>query len=282
MAFNWLKKIGKNVAYYPGCLTNYVLASEAGNYRRILEKIKVDFIVVPEHLCCGSPVLNAGYEKDARTLARKNLELFKKYNVRKIITNCPACFKTFLKDYAEMLPDWDIEVEHVITPILNYLRKKNIDKENTEKIAYHDPCHLGRHLGIYDEPREILERLGFEIVEMRNNKADSLCCGGGAGLRVNNPKLASDIAKERVKQARESGVKKIVTTCPLCFAHVKEAATSLSTPKSNSDKQGLRGMAENSNIEVVEFSHLVAEKLGISVEKTDLKREKEELKEACS
>lgn len=257
---SFFKNLGMNTAYYPGCLTNYVLVSEANNYRKILERIGVDFIVVPEQICCGSPVLNAGYEKDARVLARKNLELFKKYSVKKIITNCPACFKTFFKDYKEMLPDWDIEVEHVITTILNYLRKKRFDKAEREKVAYHDPCHLGRHLGVYDEPREVLERLGYEVVEMRNFRENSLCCGGGAGLRVNSPELASKIAKERVRQAGDVGVRKIITPCPLCFAH----------------------MAENSDIEVLEFSHVVAEGLGIKVEKTDLKSEKCELKEACS
>jgi len=277
MVLKWLKNIGKNTVYYPGCLTSYILQDEASNYRKILEKLKVDFIVLPEHLCCGSPVLNAGYEKDARNLARKNLELFKKYNVRKIITNCPACFKTFLQDYKELLPEWDIEVEHVITTILNHLRKKKMDSENREKVTYHDPCHLGRHLGIlrnqkisdgpknssfcgYDEPREILERLGFEIIEMKHNRENSLCCGGGAGLRVNSPELADKIAKARILEAKELGVSKIITPCPLCFAH----------------------LGENSDIEIVEFSHVVAEGLGLKAEKTNIKKEKCELKEACS
>lgn len=257
---SFFKNMGKNTAYYPGCLTNYVLQAEAGNYRKILEKLGVDFIIVPEQLCCGSPVLNAGYEQDARKLARKNLETFKKYSVKKVITNCPACFKTFSKDYREMLPDWNIEVEHILFTILKYLKKKNTDKANREKVSYHDPCHLGRHLGIYDEPREILERLGYEVVEMRNNRENALCCGGGAGLKTNNPELANKIAKERVKQAKDAGVSKIITPCPLCYAH----------------------MHENSDIEVLEFSHVVAEALGIKVEKTNLKKEKCELKEACS
>lgn len=259
---SFLKNIGKNTAYYPGCLTSFVLEKEAGNYRKILEKIGVDFIVLPDILCCGSPVLNAGYECDARKLARKNLEILKKYGVKKIITNCPACYKTFAKDYKEMLPDWNIESEHIIFTILNYLKKKLIDKENQEKAVYHDPCHLGRHLGIYDEPREILESLGYEIVEMRNSRENSLCCGGGAGLRANSPELACKIARERIKQAREAGVSKIITTCPLCFAHMHEYS--------------------EAGIEIVEFSHAVAKGLGIPVEKTDLSKEKCEMKEACS
>jgi len=257
---SWIKNMGKNTVYYPGCLTKYALNPEAENYKKILNKLGVDFIILPDILCCGSPVLNAGYETEARKLARKNLEIFKKYNVRKIITNCPACFKTFLKDYKEMLPDWKIEVEHAVFTILRYLERKRIVLEKKEKVTYHDPCHLGRHLGIYDEPREILERLGYEVVEMKNNRENALCCGGGAGLRVNNPELANKIAKKRVKQARDIGVKKIITTCPLCFAHLGE---------------------NFSDIEVVEFSYAVAEALGLKPEKTD-KLNEEEMKEACS
>ena len=115
-----------NVLYYPGCLTKFVLQSEMNNYRKILNKIGVDFIMLPDemHLCCGSPVRNAGYEKDARQLARKNFELFKKHSIGKIITNCPACFKTFMQDYKEMMHDWNIEVEHITKTILNALKKR--------------------------------------------------------------------------------------------------------------------------------------------------------------
>lgn len=255
---NWFK--GGNVLYYPGCLTKYVLNAEIANYRKILEKIGVEFIMIPGELCCGSPVRNAGYEIEARKLARKNFELFKKHNIRKIITNCPACFKTFFKDYKEMLPEWDIEIEHVTLTILEYLRKKKIEYILKERVTYHDPCHLGRHSGIYEQPREILRRLGYEVAEMKNNRENALCCGGGAGLKTNNSELAGKIAKERIKQAREINVSKIVTTCPLCFAH----------------------MAENSGIEIIEFSQLVADALGLKAEKTNLNKEKEELKEAVS
>ena len=242
--FSFLKS--GNTLYYPGCMSKYVLKAETENYKKILAKIGIDFIMLPNELCCGSPVLNAGYEQEARKLARKNLEMFKEHSIKKIITNCPACYKMFLQ-YKEMLPDWDIQVEHTVLVILEYLRKKSISLSIKEKVAYHDPCHLGRYLDIYEEPRELLGRLGYEVVEMRNNKENSLCCGGGAGLKANNPELANKIAKIRIEQAKEIGVGKIITTCPLCFAHLKE----------------------NSKIEIEEFSYIVAEALGIKGEKTD-------------
>lgn len=239
--------IGKrNVLYYPGCLTKYVLKAELDNYRKILNKIGVDFIMLLNELCCGSPALNAGYETEGIKLARKNLEIFKQHKISKIITACPACFKTF-SSYKEMLPDWDIEVEHICITILNYLKKKNIYYETRKKATYHDPCHLGRHSGTYQEPREVLNRLGYALVEMKNNRENALCCGGGAGLKANNPELADKIAKERIKQAKNIGVSTIITTCPLCFSHMDE---------------------NSAEVEVLEFSWVVADALGLKPEKT--------------
>jgi Fe-S oxidoreductase len=238
---------GGNTLYYPGCLSKFVLKSETENYKKILARLGIDFIMLPNELCCGSPALNAGYEKETRKLARKNLNVFKEHNIRKIITNCPACFKTFKQDYNEMLPDWDIEVEHVSVAILDKLRKKPglIKNKKEGRVTYHDPCHLGRHSGIYEEPREILNILGFHVIEMRNSRENALCCGGGAGLRVNNPSLALKIGMERIEQAKKINAEKIITTCPLCFSHM-------------SDK----------GVEVEEFSYSVAQALDIQALKT--------------
>ncbi|MBI2047367.1 (Fe-S)-binding protein [Candidatus Pacearchaeota archaeon] len=238
-----------NVLYYPGCLTKHMLSAELENYKKILNRLKIDFIMLPQEMCCGSPARNAGYETDARKLARKNLELFKQHSVSRIITNCPACFKVFSQDYKEMLPDWGIKAEHIVFTILNALEKgqKAIVKKSSEKATYHDPCHLGRHCGIYEEPRLILELLGYEIVEMKNNKENAFCCGGGAGLKANNPELAAKVAKRIIKQAKDAGVSKIITTCPLCFAHLTE----------NSDI----------GIEITEFSYAVADALGLKAER---------------
>ena len=238
-----------NILYYPGCLTKHMLGAELENYKKILNRLGVDFIILPDELCCGSPALNAGYEKDARSLARKNFELFQKHNIHRIITNCPACFKVFSQDYGEMMPDWDIKTEHIVFTILNALEReqKAIVKKNNERITYHDPCHLGRHAGIYEEPRLILELLGYEIAEMKNNRENAFCCGGGAGLKANNPELAEKVAKRVIKQAKDAGVSKIITTCPLCFAHLTESS--------------------DAGIEIQEFSSAVAEALGLEAER---------------
>ena len=145
------KILGGNILYYPGCLTKFVMKDLEKNYEEILRKCRIDFIKLTDvEVCCGSPVLNTGYENDFKTLAKKNLEIFKKHSIKKIITSCPACYKTFHKDYRELLGDeWDIEVEHVTQTIANALKsgKLRVKKLRSKKLTYHDPCHLGRHWG---------------------------------------------------------------------------------------------------------------------------------------
>ncbi|MEM5793965.1 MAG: (Fe-S)-binding protein [Candidatus Aenigmatarchaeota archaeon] len=221
---------GGNILYYPGCLTKFVAKDLGENYRKILRKIGIDFIELKDlEVCCGSPALNAGYRNDAKNLAQKNLKVFKEHSVRKIITSCPACFKVFSQDYPKLLDKWDIEVEHTTQTIAKAIKegKLKLNKKFNNIITYHDPCHLGRYSKIYEEPREILKFLGFEIVEMEFSRENSFCCGGGGGVVGNYPELAEEIAKERLKQATKTKAKVLVTACPLCYVHLKKFANGM-------------------------------------------------------
>jgi len=222
------KLIGGNVLYYPGCLTKFVMKDFQINYQYILKKIGIDFIRLKDiEVCCGSPALNAGYKKDFETLARKNLDIFKKHAIKKIITSCPACYKTFNEDYPEVLgKDWDIEIEHITQTIFKATENGKLvfDKKKKGKVTYHDPCHLGRHSGIYDEPRKILENLGYEVVELRNNRENSMCCGGGGGVRSNFPELSFNISQDVLKDAEDTKTSTLVTACPMCDSCFIEAA----------------------------------------------------------
>ncbi len=218
-----LNLFGGNTLYYPGCLTKFVAKDLGENYKRILDKIGIDFIVLRDlEVCCGNPVLNAGHEKEARELAKKNFKLFKERGVKKIITSCPACFHMFNKNYPQLIKKWDIKVEHITQTIARAIKKGKINtkKLNTE-ITYHDPCHLGRYEGIYEEPREIIKKAG-NLKEMKLARNYSFCCGGGSGVKSNQPNLADSIAKERVNMAKETNAKVLCTSCPMCYLHLKE------------------------------------------------------------
>lgn len=222
---NWLSNIGNATLYYPGCLTKGVLKDEFNNYKEIFNILGIDYILLPEtEFCCGLPVLNGGYKKDFRELAQKNFELFKKYNVKKIITNCPSCYHTFKEIYPKILVGWQIEVEHATVTILRALEKKGMKNNfiSKEQVSYHDPCHLGRYSGIYEEPRKIIQILGGEILELKNNRENALCCGGGGGLRANFSDVSKEIAKKRIESLPVE-FKKIIAPCPLCYLNLKSA-----------------------------------------------------------
>jgi heterodisulfide reductase subunit D len=223
---DWFK--GGKVLYYPGCLTKGVLLQQFENYKEIFNRLGMDFFMFSDkESCCGLPVLNAGYKKDARKLAKKNFDLFKKEGVTKIITNCPSCYHTFKEVYPNILREWDIEVEHATVAILNALKKKGIryrgSDADREAVAYHDPCHLGRYSGIYEEPREVIRLLGGKILESDFNREDAFCCGGGGGVRANLPELAKDIAKLKVKDIPKDA-SKIISPCGLCYSNIKSVS----------------------------------------------------------
>ena len=222
------KILGGNTLYYPGCLTKFVAKDLEEKYQKILRQNGIDFITLSElELCCGSPALKAGFSADFKKTAQKNMKIFKDHGVTKIITNCPACFMVLKKYYREALEeDWDIEVEHISQTIVKSKKIENLKIENSRRrrVTYHDPCHLGRQMGVYDEPREVIKSLGYKISEMDLNQKNSFCCGGGGGVQSNEPDLANKIAQDRVKQAKKTGAKTLCTACPLCFLHLKENA----------------------------------------------------------
>ena len=207
------KLSGSNTLYYPGCVTQYALPEVGARYETLLRRAGVDFIVLPgETLCCGSPVKRAGYSADFEDLKQKNLAVFNRFSVRKIITNCPGCYHTLKHNYG-------LDAYHV-TQILSPRLDAKSDATARE-MTYHDSCHLGRWSGIYDQPRQLLQNAGWEVTELPDNREHSLCCGAGGGVKSNYPELANAIARQRLEQV-QNGV--LCTACPLCYAHFKENA----------------------------------------------------------
>ncbi len=224
-----LKKIkslfeDRNTLYYPGCITKFVYKDLLKNYRQLLRKAGVDFIELKDlEKCCGSPVINAGYKKDYQDLITHNKKVISEAGVNKIITNCPACYKVLKENYP------DLEVEHAVVTLFNALSKKKliINKKFSDVVTYHDPCHLGRHSGVYDEPRILIESLGFTINEMPANRENSLCCGAGAGMQNNNKEISHKVTNMRVGMAKSIKAKMLITTCPMCYHQLKKHAKGL-------------------------------------------------------
>jgi len=216
---NFLENIKeKNILYYPGCFTKTVLPEIQKNYEKILNDLGIDFIMLKdEEYCCGSPVLRAGLRKDFEEIKAKNIEIFKNHSIGLIITNCPACYNIFKYQYK--IEDYGIKVEH-ITQTLKRYEKKLKKVEDNKPITYHDPCHLGRLSGVYEEPREILKDLGYDVKELSNNREKSMCCGGGGGLINNNPDLSKKIAENVLQEVDKNY--SMISPCPMCYYQFKQ------------------------------------------------------------
>ncbi len=208
----------KNTLYYPGCLTKTVLKDIQKNYEEILDNLGIDYIKLKDvEICCGSPVLRAGMRKDFENIKIKNIEIFKNKKIGLIITNCPACYNIFKFEYK--IEDYGIKIEH-ITQTLKRREKKLKKIFNKLDVVYHDPCHLGRLSGIYEEPREILKKLGCNVLDLSNNKEKSMCCGGGGGLVNNNPELSEVIAENVLSEINKKSC--LTSPCPMCYYQFKK------------------------------------------------------------
>ena len=253
--FSLFKSSG--MIYFPGDITYFKFRENYELYLKIFSKLGITVRVLDKQNSCGLVPLELGYESEARKLMRQNLEDFKLENIKKLITNSPECYKMFSENYSEMLPDWDVEVINIWELILDRLqsRPKLIKNSVMEMVCYHDSCYLARYSEICREPREILKLFGYEIKEFPDSKENSFCCGSCGGLNLINPKLANKIAKERILQAKRMGVKKIIVS----------SLANYEILKNNSE-----------DIEILEFSEVLAIGLGIKKIEEELDSEVEE------
>lgn len=201
-----------NVIFYPGCMTQHCLPKLLNNYKSLLVDIGVDFKIMNELKCCGSPLLNAGISSDFEEVKKENLKLLRKNNITKIITNCPHCYDIFKNQYK-------VKVEHITQTLAANKHKLIIG--SSEEVVYHDPCLLSRKNNIIKEPRAVLNKAGFLLSEPSRTKGKTFCCGAGGGLKQSSPKISNKIAKERLKQFE---LKKVIVSCPYCYVHLKENA----------------------------------------------------------
>ncbi|MFX1337286.1 MAG: (Fe-S)-binding protein [Promethearchaeota archaeon] len=234
-----------DILYFVGCTA--ALTSEIQNVAvataKILKNLGIDFSIFGEkEVCCGSVAMRTGDKKAFNTVAEQNAKLFKERGVKKIITSCAGCYRTFKKDYGDRLEG--IEIFHSFDYIKNIIAQKGIKLKNLDvKTTYHDPCHIGRHMGLYLTPRELLSKIS-NLTEMKTNCEAAMCCGAGGGVKKGFPELSLEMAKNRIKDAEETGASILVSTCPFCYRNLSDAIKEL-----------------NSNIKMVDLVELILESL---------------------
>ncbi len=235
---DWIKKLDfkikdldkekADILYYVGCTTALTpkIQRIAIATAKIFNILDVDFGILGENeICCGSVALRTGDKKAFEKVANLNAKLFKDKGIKKIVTSCAGCYRTLKKDYGNLLEG--IQVQHTVEFLEELLANNDIKLEKLEKTTtYHDPCHLGRHMGIYDIPRKILRKISV-FSEMKTNREAAMCCGAGGGLRKGFPELSLEMAKNRVKEAEDLNVQFLVSTCPFCFRNLSDAIDEL-------------------------------------------------------
>jgi len=178
--------------------------------------------------CCGESIRKTGSEEVFKNSARENIKNFIDNGVKKIFVSSPHCYHTFKNEYPEFMVNF--EVVHIVQYLAELINegKLELTKEYKKKVTYHDPCYLGRHNGIYDEPREVLKQIpGLELIEMPDSREDSLCCGGGGGRIWMDTPQAERFSDLRLKQAKEAGAEVLVTACPYCITNFEESRLNL-------------------------------------------------------
>ncbi len=188
---------------------------------KLLNKANIDFAVLgTEEGCNGDPAKRAGNEFLFQMQAMTNIETLNAYGIKKIVTACPHCFNTIGNEYPEL--DGNYEVLHHTQFLKSLLKEGRLKVEGGKfkgkKITFHDPCYLGRANNEYEAPRELLEKLEVELIEMRRNKKHGMCCGAGGAQVFKEPEPGTmDVNVKRTEQAMETNAEIIATGCPFCM-----------------------------------------------------------------
>ena len=247
-----IEKNKAEILYYVGCTPAYDprVQKVAKALVQCLHRAEVEFgILGTEEKCCGSEIRRMGEEGLFEMLVEDNLNVFKKYPLRLIITTSPHCYNVLKNEY----PNLNCQVQHYTQFVARLIDEGKLSFNrswNGEEllVAYHDPCFLGKQNGVFEEPRKILQNIpGIKLVEFDRSKERSLCCGGGGGRIWTESKRSYErLAETRVKEAVELGVQVIATACPFCLLTLED---------------GVKTTGYENSLRVMDIMELVAEAL---------------------
>lgn len=249
----WAEEIGlpeysnQEYLFYVGCVGSYdeVGQKMARNVGRLLSEAGVSIgILGSQETCDGNEVKSLGEVGLFTKLAEENILKFKKLDVKKIITLDPHALNTFKRDYPKL--GGKFEVFHFTEILAQLLKDKRIAlSEYPARVTFHDPCYLGRHNQIYDPPREILKHIpGLNLVEMRRNRVNAFCCGGGGGNFFTDIVGAGEDspARVRIREALATNAGILTVACPQCAKMLVD---------------GLKGEGQEENLEILDLSEIV-------------------------
>lgn len=234
---DWLPKDARvdepaDTVFFVGCTAAMVRHNIALDTWEILSKVMADFTVLGDEWCCGHPYLEAGKLDEARDVMAHNVEAITSLGAKKVVFNCPGCLQTFKKDVPELLGRrLPFEAVHIVEEVAALVEAGQFGFEvllPKAVVTYHDPCPLGRGLGVYDAPRAVLEAIpGLRLVEMTRQREDAYCCGAGGFIRYDYAESAAESGSDRLHEAEATGADTLVTACPACLMQFQQVRNRL-------------------------------------------------------
>ena len=214
---------------------------------KLLHKANIDFAVLgTEESCNGDPAKRAGNEFLFQMQAMTNIELLNGYGITKIVTACPHCFNTIGNEYPELGGHYRVMHHTQFLKALMEEGKLKVEggKFKGKRITFHDPCYLGRGNGEYEAPRQLLEKLEVELVEMKRSRKRGLCCGAGGAQMFKEPEPGrKDINVERTEEAIGTASEIIATGCPFCMVMMTD---------------GVKAKNAEENVQVMDVAEMIA------------------------
>jgi len=211
------------VAYFAGCM-GHLTPSVYKATLALFKEAKVDFTFIDKDgsICCGRPLQLTGQEDAANQLIEKNIKLIESCGASVLVTSCPICAKVFNDSYKLKIP-----IYHHSQYLLKLAKESKLKFEKSDiQITYHDPCELGRGLGVYEEPRELLGLAG-NLIESANSRENSLCCGGSLGITNISQEQRNTIAAITLSELSSDKANVVATACPLCKKTFKSASENI-------------------------------------------------------
>lgn len=212
-----------DILFWVGCAGSFDHRAQKVTraFAQILNKVGVNYAILGnEEMCTGDPVRRAGNEFMFQMMAYQNIQVLNNYGIKKIVTTCPHCFNTLKNEYPELGGSYEVIHHSTFLQQLIEEGKVRIKEGGSfkgKKITYHDSCYLGRANNIYEAPRQVLEVLDAELVEMKRCRSKGLCCGaGGAQMFKEEEKGTDRVNAERSREAIGTGATVIAAACPFC------------------------------------------------------------------
>jgi heterodisulfide reductase subunit D len=206
--------------YYDAFFTDFGVKTLEGTKAgiRLLNKLGVTPIVSPDERCCGHDLLWNGDKANFEKLAKHNVQLVLDSGAQVLVTPCAECLRTWKIDYAPYYAGKPLKIMHITEYLAERKKELKFKDGGAQKVTYQDPCRMGRHLGIYDPPRDLMNSMPhLELVEMLHHGRSATCCAGGPWSSCD--KYAKKIQIGRLREARGTGAEVMVTACPKCQVH---------------------------------------------------------------